>query len=98
VSFLFEQVNVRNGGSTNDMVALVNESLSQKLLDVLKILFFDNFGQSSESVCLKHVIIGLLNIFGQTTDNNKNFILIDIKFFNEHVNESSQVLIKLISL
>ena len=98
MSFLLEQVNVRNGSSTNDVVAFVNKSLSQELLDVLKILFFDNLSQSSESVCLKHVIISFLYILGKTTDNNKHFVLIDVKFFNEHVDESSQVLIKFISL
>lgn len=87
-----------NGSGTYDVVAFVDKSLSQELFDVLQILFFDNFGQSSESICLKHVIISLLNIFGQTTDNNKYLIFIYVKFLNEHVHKSSQVLIKFISL
>jgi hypothetical protein len=89
---------VRDGSGTDDVVALVNESLSQELLDVLKILFFNNLGQSSKSVSLKHVIISLLNIFGQATNNNENLILINVKLLDEHVHKSSQVLIKLVSL
>ena len=80
------------------MVAFVNKSLSQELFDVLNILFLDNFRESSKSICLKHVIIGLLNIFGQATDNDENFIFIYVKFLDEHVHESSQVLVKLVSL
>jgi len=80
------------------MITLVDKSLSQELLDVLKILFFDNLGQGSESVCLKHVIISLLNIFGQTTDNDEHLVFIYVQLLDEHVDKSSQVLIKLISL
>lgn len=80
------------------MVALVYKCLTQELLDVLQILLINNFGEHSECISLEHIVIGQLNIFGQTTDDNEHFILIHIKLFNQHVHQPSQVLIQLVPL
>ena len=39
-----------------------------------------------------------MNILGETTYDNEDFILVHIKLFDQHIYQSSQVLIQLVSL
>jgi len=98
MSSLFKEVDVRYCSSTHDMVALVDESLSQELLNVLQILLVDDLGKHSQSIGLEHVVVSQLNILRQTTNDNEDFILVHIQLLDQHIYQSSQVLIQLISL
>jgi hypothetical protein len=80
------------------MLTFINNSLPQKFLNILKILFINDFCQHSQSVGLKHIIICLLNIFCKTTNNHEDIIFINFKLLNENIDESSQVRIKFIPL
>lgn len=96
--FLLEQVDVRNYCGGLHVNGLVNQSLSQKLFDVLNILLIDDFGQDSECVGLEHIILSSLNIFLETGYDYEDFIFTNVQFFDENVNKSPQVLVKLIPL
>ena len=86
MAFLFEQVNVRDCSSTYDMVTLIDESLSQEFFNVLQILLVNDFGKYSESIGLEQIIICELNILGEATDDDEDFIFIDIKLFDQDIN------------
>ena len=71
------------------MITLAQESLLDKTIQTLNVLLINDFCQDSESVSLNHVIVTLLDIFGQARDDDKDFVLIDLKLFDEDVHEAS---------
>jgi len=80
------------------MIALIDEGLPQELFNILNVLFINDFGEHSQSICLKHVVLCDLHILGQAADDNEHFILVDIQLLDENVHEPSQILIQLVSL
>jgi hypothetical protein len=95
---LFPEIDVRNHSCTDNVLALVDKCLSHKLLNILDVLLINNFRENSQSVCLEHIIVDELHIFGEARDYDEHLVLVNMKLFDQNVNESSQVLIKLISL
>jgi hypothetical protein len=64
----------------------------------LEVLLINDFGQNPQSIGLKHIIIGELHILCKATNDDEYFVLADIQLLDQHINESSQVLIQLVSL
>lgn len=77
------------------MITFTQQSLLDELVQTLHILFVHNFGENSERVRLDHLIFGLLYVFGEARDNNKNFIFVHLELLDEHVDESTQILVLL---
>ena len=61
----------------------------------MHILLVHNLGEDSECVRLYNFVFCLLYVFAQARNNNKNFIFVDFKFFDEHVDETTQILVLL---
>jgi hypothetical protein len=80
------------------VLGLVNESLSHELFDILDVLFINNFGQHSESICLENIVVDELNILGEARYDYKHLIFINMQFFYQHVNQTPQVLVKFVPL
>lgn len=66
------------------MIALVNEGIFQELFQRLDIQVINDFGESSECIGFVHFIVSLADVFGETTDDDEDFIFIGFQFlFNK---------------
>jgi hypothetical protein len=64
----------------------------------LEVLLINDFGQNPQSIGLKHIIIGELHILCKATNDDEYFVLAHVQLLDEHIHQSSQVLIQLVSL
>ena len=80
------------------MHTLIDDSLTKELLNVLKVLLVDDFGQHSQSVGLEYIIIGLLDILGEAADDHEHVVFVDVELLDEYVYQSSQVRVKFVPL
>jgi hypothetical protein len=98
LSLFLKQVNVGYSAGTLNMRTFVKDRLSQELLHVLDILLINNLCEDSECIGLKNIIIIILDVFCETADDNEYLVLTNIEFFNEDVNQPSQILVVFVSL
>jgi hypothetical protein len=70
---------MRYDGGADHVLTFVNQSLAEELFDVLNIEFVDDLGQNSKSIGLEHVVIRQLNILGEATNDNENFVFTNIE-------------------
>jgi hypothetical protein len=98
MALLLVEVNVRYDGCAHNVLAFINQGLPQELLNILKVLLVNDFGQNPQSICLEHIIIGQLNVLSQATNDDEHFVFTDIQLLDEHVDQSPQVLVQLVSL
>jgi hypothetical protein len=62
------------------MVAFVHQSLFNELLQALHVHVIYDLGEDSKSIGFVHLVISLLNVFGEATDHNEDLIFISFKF------------------
>lgn len=73
------------------MVTLVKQSLLEELFKGLHVLLINNFGEHTQGVGFHNRVLSVLDILGQARDNDEHFTLMNIKFLDEDINQSSQV-------
>lgn len=80
------------------MRTLVEERLTQELLDVLDVLLVHDLGQHSQSVRLEEVVVVGLHIFGEAGDDDEDLGVAHVQLLDEDVDESPHVLVVLAPL
>jgi hypothetical protein len=58
------------------MVAFIHESLFNELLQALDVHVINDLSKHSEGIGFVHLVISLLNVFGEATDHYEDFVFI----------------------
>jgi hypothetical protein len=94
VATLLVKLNHGDKSRTHDVLTLVHKSLLNEFIQGLDVLIVDDVGQDPEGVSFDHLGISHLDVFTQARNHDKNFLLVDLEFLDEDIDESAEVLVE----